>query len=110
MRNIDNTVSLPYWDSSLDNEMANPANTILFSKEFLGKGFGQVPTGPFANWATPIGPLTRNIGSDSRLFSKENVKAILTRCKTSEITRPTALQQYSLNVGMVALTFGSVDR
>ncbi|KAH3776226.1 hypothetical protein DPMN_177646 [Dreissena polymorpha] len=92
MRNIDNTVSLPYWDSSLDNEMANPANTIVFSKEFFGNGDGEVITGPFANWDTHHGPLTRNIAGEGQLFSKENITTVLTRCNTAEITRPTALQ------------------
>ncbi|XP_052245965.1 LOW QUALITY PROTEIN: uncharacterized protein LOC127854901 [Dreissena polymorpha] len=94
MRRIDRRISLPYWDSTLDFDMANPADSILFSPAFLGNGDGVVTTGPFANWAAINGPLTRNIGGTSSLFTKENIRMILTRCRTSEITRPTALPPF----------------
>ncbi|XP_052231046.1 putative tyrosinase-like protein tyr-3 [Dreissena polymorpha] len=90
IRKINKKLSLPYWDSTLDFDMENPANTIMFAPEFLGDGYGLVTTGPFANWATPIGKLERNIGGDSELFSKEIIKSIMKRCKTSEIVAPTA--------------------
>ncbi|KAH3776234.1 hypothetical protein DPMN_177654 [Dreissena polymorpha] len=91
MRKIDNTVSLPYWDSRLDYAMSGPATTILFSTYFFGNGFGLVTTGPFANWdAGSFGKLRRNIGGDSKLFSRDDIRAVLKRCKTSEITFPTA--------------------
>ncbi|XP_052245966.1 uncharacterized protein LOC127854902 isoform X1 [Dreissena polymorpha] len=96
IRRINRQISLPYWDSTLDFDMDNPVNTILFSAAFFGNGDGQVTTGPFANWVTPIGPLTRNIGGGSQLFSKEIIRSIMTRCRTRDITRPTALPQFDL--------------
>ncbi|KAH3776237.1 hypothetical protein DPMN_177657 [Dreissena polymorpha] len=98
MRRIDRTVSLPYWDSTLDFEMDNPANTILFSTEFLGNGFGFVTTGPFANWTTSEGQLRRNIGGASRLMTRNAINLILTRCRTSQISRPTATATYELEL------------
>ncbi|KAH3768539.1 hypothetical protein DPMN_169754 [Dreissena polymorpha] len=71
IRKIDKKLSLPYWDSTLDFDMENPANTIMFAPEFLGDGYGLVTTGPFANWATPIGKLERNIGGDNYQIDHE---------------------------------------
>ncbi|KAH3859277.1 hypothetical protein DPMN_101995 [Dreissena polymorpha] len=98
MRRIDRRVSLPYWDSTLDFEMDNPVHTILFSPAFYGNGDGLVTTGPFANWATPIGPLTRNIGSESSLMSKRNIQAVMSRCRMIEISRPTAAEEFDLEL------------
>ncbi|KAH3722227.1 tyrosinase-like protein [Dreissena polymorpha] len=95
IRRINGQVSLPYWDTTLDFDMVNPATTIVFSPAFFGNGDGRVITGPFANWVTPIGPLTRNIAGGSTLFTKANIRSILTRCRTREITRPTALPQFN---------------
>ncbi|XP_052248138.1 tyrosinase-like protein [Dreissena polymorpha] len=95
IRRINRQVSLPYWDTTLDFDMVNPATTIVFSSAFFGNGDGRVTTGPFANWETPIGRLTRNIAGGSTLFTKANIRSILTRCRTREITVPTALPQFN---------------
>ncbi|KAH3722149.1 tyrosinase-like protein [Dreissena polymorpha] len=98
IRRINRQVSLPYWDTTLDFDMVNPANTIVFSPAFFGRGLGRVTDGPFANWVTPIGALTRNIAGDSTLMTKANIRSILTRCRTSEITVPTALDQFNFEL------------
>ncbi|KAH3750983.1 hypothetical protein DPMN_185523 [Dreissena polymorpha] len=54
MREIDNTVSLPYWDSTLDSEMEYPNRTILFSPEFLGNGRGLVTYGTIRRLGSPV--------------------------------------------------------
>ncbi|WAR12635.1 TYR3-like protein, partial [Mya arenaria] len=48
LRRVDATVSIPYWDSSLDFDMDNGVNSVLWSGELLGNGNGDVITGPFA--------------------------------------------------------------
>lgn len=78
--------------------MENPANSIIWSTPFLGNGDGFVTTGPFANWETPVGRLTRNVAAGSRLFSKEVVRAILSRCRVREISEPTAQDQFNLEL------------
>lgn len=83
-------VSLPYWDSTLDFDMQEPANSIIWSAAFLGNGDGFVTTGPFANWTTNSLNLMRNVGGFSTLFSKEIINRILTKCRNSEILTPTA--------------------
>lgn len=87
-------ISLPYWDSTLDFDMPNPVDSIIWSETFLGNGNGLVVTGPFRNWVTNDGPLLRNIGSGSSLFTKEIIAQLLTRCRNEEILFPTAAADY----------------
>ncbi|KRZ49896.1 putative tyrosinase-like protein tyr-3 [Trichinella nativa] len=52
LRVYDEDVSLPYWDSSLDEGLPNAADSVLWSDEFFGNGDGYVSEGPFKNWLT----------------------------------------------------------
>jgi len=79
--------------------MENPVNTIIFLPPFLGNGDGFVTTSPFANWQLPnLEPLTRYIGAESTLLSKEITNTILTRCRTREISDRTAQDQFNLEL------------
>lgn len=98
LRSINPILSLPYWDSTLDFDMDNPATSIIWSASFLGNGDGFVTSGPFANWMTPVGQLTRNIGVGSRLFSKEVIRAVMTRCRIRDISEPTAQAEFNLEL------------
>lgn len=98
LRRIDPTVSLPYWDCSLDYDMDNPVNSIIWSPSFFGNGNGLVMQGPFANWKTSMGTLARKIGGGSRLISKEMIQDILTKCHTREISQPTAESVFCLEI------------
>ncbi|XP_033755086.1 tyrosinase-like protein 1 [Pecten maximus] len=90
---------VPYWDSRLDFYMDQPTESILWTPEFFGEGFGAVTNGPFANWYTPDNvPLTRNIGNAGTLISDANVQAVLTRRRHSEIVEPNPNPQYSLEI------------
>ncbi|KAK3086021.1 hypothetical protein FSP39_012274 [Pinctada imbricata] len=82
------SVTLPYWDSTLDDKMANPANSIIWTKHFFGNGNGIVNSGPFANWMTPSGPLIRNIGNGGQLFRTSDIRRVLSRRRVMEITEP----------------------
>jgi hypothetical protein len=44
----------------------------VWTEDYFGNGFGQVESGPFSGFSTPIGPLIRNIGSDGSLIPKYN--------------------------------------
>ena len=94
-------MSLPYWDSRMDFYMEDPTDSILWTPQFFGNGYGDVETGPFANWQTPVGngmwvPLTRNMGSGGSLITNDGVTAVLSRNSHSEILEPVPNPLYSL--------------
>lgn len=48
---------LPYWDFTLDREMKNPVDSVIFTDLFLGKSDnenGEVISGPFGHWRRKI--------------------------------------------------------
>ncbi|XP_052101047.1 tyrosinase-like protein isoform X1 [Mytilus californianus] len=79
LRQKDKSVVLPYWNSVLDNQnITDPKQTVLFTKDFLGNGNGNVTDGPFKYWRDIYNcPLNRNISRPgSELLSPEIVEWI----------------------------------
>ncbi|XP_041375703.1 uncharacterized protein LOC121388448 [Gigantopelta aegis] len=100
-------VCVPYWDSSLDNELEDPAESYMFSPELMGNGDGAIKTGPFGGWRRPPDPNTpnkqqapvlRNVGADGELYSKESIEKILSRHDHSEIIAPNSDPDYDIEV------------
>ena len=89
-------VTVPYWDSTLDEALPDPTQSVLFTETFLGDGFGIVQTGPFAHWNTLAGPLTRNIGQSGQLFKPADIARVTTRLRLAEISEPNAPVNSSL--------------
>nr|XP_022345442.1 tyrosinase-like protein 1 isoform X1 [Crassostrea virginica] len=89
-------VPIPYWDSTVDDDMADPTMSILWSDMFYGNGDGDVMTGPYQSVRTILGgPLQRNIGTGpSPLFTKEGLQAVLSRRRYSEIVEPKQGAEY----------------
>lgn len=97
LREIDSTVTLPYWDSTLDQYMDDSAESLLFSADFMGNGDGEVTSGPAANWETETGPLRRNIGVEGELYLFEEIENITTRTRYTDICGMTRdLERYGL--------------
>ena len=90
------SVSIPYWDSTLDEVLMNPTQSILFTDRFLGNGFGVVRTGPFARWVTLAGPLIRNIGQSGQLFNSVTMARIAASVRMAQISEPNAPVNSSL--------------
>lgn len=84
LRRIDNTVSLPYWDFTIDSEMDNPVNSIIWSSKMYGNGNGKIKTGDFKEWLSPKGPLQRRYGESNygRLINRDTVRDIVSKCRT----------------------------
>ncbi|XP_062609087.1 uncharacterized protein LOC134270859 [Saccostrea cucullata] len=80
LQRVDSSVSLCYWDSTMDNDMVNPRETSLFTASLVGNGNGNVNNGPFAGWRVPDGSvLNRNIGVRlSALMTKQAISRFLT--------------------------------
>ncbi|CAD5220536.1 unnamed protein product [Bursaphelenchus okinawaensis] len=90
-------VSLPYWDSTLDEGLPDPSDSILWTEELLGNGNGYVKTGPFQDWDTnvlmplspvPVKKLYRSTGGrpQDRLLSPNDVDWITSRKNYSDLT------------------------
>ncbi|KAK3089098.1 hypothetical protein FSP39_000769 [Pinctada imbricata] len=91
------TVTLPYWDSTMDEAMIDSTQSNLWTPEFIGNGNGIVNNGPFAFWQTPNGPLIRNIGNaGGELFSRDAIFSILSRNRMAQITEPAAPDQFNI--------------
>ena len=53
LRQVDPTVTIPYWDSTMDAILGdNAGDTMMWTEDFLGNKDGDVVTGPFAHWVT----------------------------------------------------------
>ncbi|OWF55161.1 uncharacterized protein LOC110463673 isoform X2 [Mizuhopecten yessoensis] len=84
-------MAVPYWDSRIDFYMRNPVESILWTDAFFGPGYGEIRSGPFANWVTPTGtPLIRNIGSTGSLISEAMVRNVLSQVDINAVTEPSA--------------------
>ncbi|CAJ0932624.1 unnamed protein product, partial [Mesorhabditis belari] len=85
-------VAMAYWDSTLDQGLPDPADSVLWTDELMGNGNGYVKTGPFKDWDTnvlmplsqvPVKKLYRMTGgrAQDRLMSPRDVEWILSRSK-----------------------------
>ncbi|XP_061197835.1 tyrosinase-like protein 1 [Saccostrea echinata] len=93
-------VPIPYWDSSVDHDMGDPTESVLWSDQFFGNGDGVVNRGPFRNMRTILGgPVIRNIGTgDSALFTKDGVRAVLSRRNYEDIMEPKEGAEYMFSL------------
>ncbi|XP_061196383.1 putative tyrosinase-like protein tyr-3 [Saccostrea echinata] len=84
------TVTLPYWDCTLDQPLPHPSQSVIWSHLFLGNGNGQVKTGPFRNWDTQFGfgLLHRQVSSLRHLMSANDLKNILEEEYLGNISYP----------------------
>ncbi|XP_021374089.1 uncharacterized protein LOC110463628 [Mizuhopecten yessoensis] len=88
---------IPYWDSRLDYRMPQPTDSVVWTPEFFGEGFGNVASGPFAGWPSIPSPdrvpLVRNIGNDGSLISDNAVNELMSAFSHFDITEPAPPQQ-----------------
>ncbi|KAL3100929.1 hypothetical protein niasHS_001389 [Heterodera schachtii] len=86
LRQIDPTVALPYWDSSLEGHLPTPADSILFTENFAGENNkkGEIVSGDFVNWRTFDGTrnLKRFVGEMGTLPTDEGVESFINHDKT----------------------------
>ena len=65
----DPTLSLCYWDSTL--EPSDMTTSAAWTSSLFGNNQGSVQTGFAAGWNTPLGVLTRNGGQVGRPFTQQ---------------------------------------
>lgn len=98
LRLEDPTVAIPYWDSTLDSSLPSPADTVLWTADFLGNGQGKVTSGPFASWKAVSHPkalefspdltIVRNVGQSQfgTLYRDSDVANIMGRTSFNNLT------------------------
>ncbi|XP_069113593.1 putative tyrosinase-like protein tyr-1 [Argopecten irradians] len=91
-------VTIPYWDNTLDEGLADATRSITWSPLFLGNGNGVVENGPFRNWGTPYGLLRRNIGAERNLMTATNINNVLRRRWLWQITHPSGQDNSNLEL------------
>ncbi|GAB1611242.1 putative tyrosinase-like protein tyr-1, partial [Argonauta hians] len=89
------SVTIPFWDPTLDSSLSNIRDSILWTENLMGTINGFVTKGPFANWKTPAGNLVRNGGFRGDLPTRRNIEDVLNRTRLSEISEPNANEQYN---------------
>ncbi|GMS82360.1 hypothetical protein PENTCL1PPCAC_4535, partial [Pristionchus entomophagus] len=104
LRLIDPSISLPYWDTTLEGALADVKYSILWTDELMGSTMnGAVDVGTFAGWTNIDGDtIVRNLGQDSTrvlnyndrslALGKMRIEQIMayTSARNSRATRPVA--------------------
>ncbi|VDO52149.1 unnamed protein product [Brugia timori] len=94
LRLIDPKVSLPYWDSVIDQYLPDPRDSVFFSPYFIGEtdGYGNVVTGPFAYWSTIDGrtAILRALGEKGKLFTEYDIIDIISQVSVEQVMAYTA--------------------
>ena len=96
MRLVDPDVALPYWDSTLDEALPVPADSVLWTEKFFGNGHDRVTAGPYANWPAThelsfvpgMMQLFRDVGSSpfGGLFKPADVDYATSRTTYQDLT------------------------
>uniref|UniRef100_A0A183C149 ShKT domain-containing protein n=1 Tax=Globodera pallida TaxID=36090 RepID=A0A183C149_GLOPA len=90
LRQVDPTIAIPYWDSSLEAQLPTPADSHLFTKEFMGSTDeqGNLVYGHFANWKTIEGTnIRRRVGTDEKEkgFTENEINWFLSQVQIDQI-------------------------
>lgn len=98
LQQVNAFVSLPYWDTTIDEGLPDPSSSILWTDMFFGNGQGLVRSGPFADWFFEGGvnqtalPLSRNINQSGKLMSEIDANFLRSRKSYREYTACVDLQ------------------
>ncbi|XP_063402864.1 tyrosinase-like protein [Mytilus trossulus] len=97
LQEIDNQVTLPYFDSRLDYNLRDPRESNFWARSFMGDHRGVVSNGPFRFWRQRNGAyLERNGGASGSMISPRGVTNVLSRRRNIDILSPWANGRYGL--------------
>ncbi|KAF8373487.1 hypothetical protein PRIPAC_79916 [Pristionchus pacificus] len=95
LRLVDPSISVPYWDTTLEGALANVRYSSLWTNELMGSTMnGQANTGAFRGWTNIDGAtIVRNLGQDSqRVLNANDRKLALGKTRIEEILAYTSPQ------------------
>ncbi|KAH9507487.1 prephenate dehydrogenase (NADP(+)), partial [Bulinus truncatus] len=111
LREVDDSVCIPYWYSPLDDQLRRPLQSSIWTPEFLGTPRGPVTSGPFAGWSTPSGvQIIRNVDVDGELFTQSQVNEIRSRNRYEDIMPDSITDIESLHGGVHIYIGGTMSR
>ncbi|KAK5965877.1 Common central domain of tyrosinase, partial [Trichostrongylus colubriformis] len=96
LRSYDASVSMPYWDSVLDQRLPNPVHSVLWSNELLGGAWpGEVNGGAFRGWllVNRTRFVRRNVGQRSSPMNESEVSGAMNAADISDILSYTVAQE-----------------
>ncbi|KAH7697070.1 CBN-TYR-4 protein [Aphelenchoides avenae] len=97
LRQIDPSLALPYWDSTLDGNLPNPRDSIMWTDEFMGNtdAQGNLVTGDFAGFRTLSGRanVLRHVGAQGTLFQEREIQNLLQQTQIDQVLAFTAPRQ-----------------
>jgi hypothetical protein len=96
-RRVDTSVSLPYWDSVMDSYLPTPAESIIWTDDFMGNTQGAVTSGPFSGWRTIENhpSITRKVGAEGSCFNESNLVDFMGFTDINSVLAPTSPRQVS---------------
>ncbi|XP_060569873.1 putative tyrosinase-like protein tyr-3 [Ruditapes philippinarum] len=90
MKKINPSVSLPYWDYTIDYEIPQPYESIFWTPCFFGENNDTVQSGPFKfMYGAHGGIISRQLANDfysTRLINKRDIERLKDFCGFEDIT------------------------
>ncbi|EYC33475.1 hypothetical protein Y032_0002g818 [Ancylostoma ceylanicum] len=113
LRQVDPELALPYWDSTLDENMPNSKDSIMWTNEFMGETTGgSVSGGPFREWRTLEGRpnIRRDVGAKGKCFSEDEIQFMMGQTDISQVLAFTSPKQgcpFQPNFNVLEYTHGN---
>ncbi|XP_076076203.1 uncharacterized protein LOC143047136 [Mytilus galloprovincialis] len=97
LQEIDDQVTLPFFDSRLDYNLFDPRESNFWGDNFMGDHQGVVESGPFKLWRQSNGAyLERNGGASGSMISPRGITNVLSMRRNIDILSPWANDRYNL--------------
>nr|AKI87982.1 byssal tyrosinase-like protein-1 precursor [Mytilus coruscus] len=97
LQEIDNQVTLPFFDSRLDYNLEDPRESNFWGENFMGDHQGVVSRGPFKFWRQRNGAfLERNGGASGSMISPSGIRNVLSKRRNIDILAPWADERFGL--------------
>ncbi|CAB3407380.1 unnamed protein product [Caenorhabditis bovis] len=114
LRQVDPTIHLPYWDSTLDENLPDSKDSLMWTNEFMGEiQAGNLNSGPFRSWKTieNRAAIRRAVGAEAKLYTEDELNFTLNTDDIAQVLAFTAPQRgcpFRPNFNVAEYTHGNV--